>query len=90
MTMPSLVPRKESVNETRPCHHHPPPHTHTLMHTYTHIDTANSQIVVDNDRFCEKLSLGCGKPGGPSSGRYCCVEGDGSIPIYRCCNPYAG
>lgn len=54
---------------------------------HRHLLLVASQTVIDS-RVCADLGKHCGTVDGPSSEKYCCVEGQGTV--FKCCNPYTG
>ena len=51
--------------------------------------SALAQNVVDI-KNCEESGLHCPKDGEESYKKYCCLDSDGQVALYSCCNPYLG
>ncbi|CAI8033130.1 hypothetical protein GBAR_LOCUS18684 [Geodia barretti] len=51
--------------------------------------TVLAESVVDDSK-CEDNGFQCPKDGEPSYKKYCCVETNGGLTLYSCCNPYFG
>ena len=55
----------------------------------TPLNAAFGQNVVDK-KNCEERNIHCPKDGEPSYKTYCCLESNGGLALYSCCNPYFG